>query len=359
MSQLHASELINYNANSRGTDTGDCVCRAISLAYQKPYNDVKRDLNAMAKQLHSDSYKIKPVWGSVIAKYGYEEQGELYHRGETNPLPTVDEFADAHPDGIFILLVGKDTDYRTSHMVCVSEGRVFDSWNCKKWFVKSYYLVSGKLELTDIGDHIVQLESLADELIRENVQKQADKYKMTLTDLYVGHPLFRNKYAVDLDVGFKVEDFKVFTKSYNIKIVFTPTMSYEEAQAKVRNLVKVRIYDRMYELHKDIEAQREGWELLQQSQSADNDEPKRLYLTTQERRFYNSLPGWVKPFVTNIMIQYPGQYSDSYWLSFKPLPGDPNPEKVILRAYDSKEMKIRLEEYKKNFERHYPYFDYY
>ena len=80
-----------------------------------------------------------------------------------------------------------------------------------------------------------------------------------------------------------------------------------------------------------------------------------LYLSTQERKFFNTLPGWAKPLVTYLSIQQPGQYPDSYEMYMVPLPDDTKHDRsdtIMLQGWNAADIKHNLEHYKETFEEH-------
>lgn len=55
---IYSANLIRYNANTSGKNTEDCVVRSISLAFDVPYTQVRKELNAILKENRRyDSYK--------------------------------------------------------------------------------------------------------------------------------------------------------------------------------------------------------------------------------------------------------------------------------------------------------------
>ena len=68
MKQVNSATLEKYNANNRGKSVDDCVKRGISLAFDLPYAEVGKILNAKMKELRKSAWNIQPVFEPVINK---------------------------------------------------------------------------------------------------------------------------------------------------------------------------------------------------------------------------------------------------------------------------------------------------
>lgn len=99
----------------------DCVYRAITLATQEDYTKIDEKLYYTSKlyecpklcvccykHLLDDYYKFRRIKGC---------QGM-----------TVEEFADCHPSGTFIIRVD-------GHLTCVVDNTLYDIWDCRKEIV--------------------------------------------------------------------------------------------------------------------------------------------------------------------------------------------------------------------------------
>lgn len=109
---------VEINPNPYRRRTGDCVIRAISLAEEKPWDDVFISLmveSFLLKDMPSSNY----VWGSYLRRLGY-------HRHvipDTCPdCYTVTDFVDDNPNGKYILATG-------SHVIAVRSGSYMDTWD--------------------------------------------------------------------------------------------------------------------------------------------------------------------------------------------------------------------------------------
>lgn len=358
---IKAADLEYYNANVRQKAVGDCVKRAISLAYNKSYTEVSKDCREQEKATHfafNSKYSIE----RLLKQYGILSQGQYYR---TDDKPTVNDFADSH-SGTWLLLCGKTNNSGSTHMVAVINGTIYDTWDSGTYLVYNYYEVSkGAYETSDIKDHMDELIDYAYDLIDKTATKYQAKYKLD------GH---FERYADAAVKGYAFEIPYMYTwngkedvhpdathRMLNNKnengfvavFTFTPTTEFDEAKRIVEKNAKEKTYNFFYYLYQDFKQAKEAAELV-------DDMPRsqeRMYFRDgREKRFYNSLPLWIKHLTRNIDVQKPGQYSDSYELYIDPLPNDPHQQVVEFAAYDSKGILNEIEIYKKSYKR--PYDDY-
>lgn len=106
------------NPHPKGLETTDCVVRAIAIAFNKDYLEVRRDLNRKKNELGFTSYKAT----KFIYKYldNFEriilkvEKGK--HRVYTK------EFIDKYKEGTYIVKMAK-------HVACIKDGKLLDTWD--------------------------------------------------------------------------------------------------------------------------------------------------------------------------------------------------------------------------------------
>lgn len=374
LQNITAAELKRYNANNRGTNTSDCVNRSISMAFGKDYVEVHRDLVASMKKKNWGSWKSPIVYGDVIQMYG----GSKFTAPNIDPMTgevhedytpkTLKDFIDTYaPTGVYLIETGhKPPKYAPGkfshggdHIVCVIDGVIYDSWDSSGEYVYNYVTVHGRkaLELSGIENQIADIGMATRSIILEEAAKQASKYGFEDGKIEIGKPAANGSFGFKIPVRFQIERFEdFFTFTFKLAYVFTPETTYEQAKKKVHEVTKIRIYDRFYEINKKLKEKEEGYKLWKES-GLENPYNEDWIWDGNDKRFYNSLPGWVRPFIKYLNVQQPGQYSDSYTLTFRPIPGDPRQdERVRLEAYDSATIKQMLEWYKKDFSR--PWDDY-
>lgn len=346
MGRVESADLIRYNANVRGKSVGDCVKRAISLAFDKEYNEVSKLLIQSMKDKRAPAWNYRYVYEPVILNLGADK----FITVPNDYAWTLDKFSDYHPDGTWLVLTGPKADGYHNHIVCVIDGKVYDSWDSRQQYAKGYWRVLDSAtshEFSDIKHHIEELFVEAKEEIENYCELYINKYNLDVKYLDVGGYFESYRFNVLVEIEVNGELSGTHRYVFKIAFVFTPTTTVEKAEQKVSEICKVRMYDRFYEINKKISEAEEGKRLLIESgYDEDKYNPASAFWTPdREKRFINSLPGWVKPFLTYVSIEKPGQYSDSYQIQFKPLPGDPNSDKVNLYGYDSDTIKAELKMY--------------
>lgn len=127
-------EFVAYNANPRQRKTGDCVVRALSLALNKSWETVYRELLEVALETN---YSI----GSKDTIKIYLERQDIHMekmpKRADNTRYTVREFCDelAKPKKTYLLLVAH-------HLTCARNKNLYDTWNCSRKSVGNYWKVN-------------------------------------------------------------------------------------------------------------------------------------------------------------------------------------------------------------------------
>lgn len=109
---------IYFNPNPQKAHVGDCTIRAISRATGKDWERVYGALSTMGFAL-ADMPSSNHVWGAYLRKEGFKRY--IVDDGG-NDLYTVRDFCRDHPKGTYILAID-------GHVVCVSDGNYYDSWD--------------------------------------------------------------------------------------------------------------------------------------------------------------------------------------------------------------------------------------
>lgn len=345
---IQTAEYKRYNANNRGTHTSDCVKRALSMAFDISYVEVGKELNAIMKQTGRKAWNENHVFWKFIQNHAGK-----FLQGADN-TKTLEETVDELGSGTYIYETSPKPGIqfgRGDHLVCSIDGKIFDSWDSRTQYVTGYWKVEGRnaLELSGIEEHLSELSEEAQEAIRVQVTKYFDKHNLHDIGGWGIVKVRQEGYTIYIDNRIKLypdgPEEKPMTYSFTIAYVFKPNTSLEEARKQIKQVTQTRIYDRFYTIIKQLADHREAMELFKQAGHEKHDGPFLPYRGLEER-FFNSLPGWVKPFVTYVSIQEPGAYSDSYELTILPLPGDPRRERISFEGYDSKDIRAQLDIYK-------------
>lgn len=120
-----------YNPNPSGKSVGDCTIRAISRALGQDWFTTYVDLAIEGFRM-CDMPTSNAVWGSYLRRKGWVR----YPLPNTCPdCYTVGQFVEDNPYGDFILAL-------SGHVICVSDGNYFDSWDSGRE-IPIYYWTKG------------------------------------------------------------------------------------------------------------------------------------------------------------------------------------------------------------------------
>lgn len=123
---------VYYNPNPRGRRTGDCVIRAVCAATGLDWHTVYTGV-ALAGNAMADMPSGNRVWQLYLRSMGWRRR----ESPDTCPdCYTVEDFADEHPDGVYILGTG-------THVVCSYFGRIMDTWDSRTEPIEYYYYRKG------------------------------------------------------------------------------------------------------------------------------------------------------------------------------------------------------------------------
>lgn len=113
-----------YNPSPAGRNVGDCTVRALSKALGQPWAETYVGLTVQGLMM-SDMPSSNAVWGEYLRSKGFR-------RKLAQDNITVQEFADLHPHGTYILAL-------SGHVVCVQNGTLYDSWDSSNEIVLYYW----------------------------------------------------------------------------------------------------------------------------------------------------------------------------------------------------------------------------
>ena len=107
-----------FQNNPTGRNVGDCAVRAVSAALDVDWETAFALIAANAFQM-GDVISSNSAWGSVLRQHGFKRYAI------PNSCPdcyTAEQFAEDHPDGIYVLGFG-------NHTAAVKNGMIWDSWD--------------------------------------------------------------------------------------------------------------------------------------------------------------------------------------------------------------------------------------
>lgn len=350
-------EFIYYNANDRGKYVGDCVKRALSLAFDIPYNEVQKELNKIAKEVNSNSYFQYKYNHMPIFKRFVETRGKEFE--EYFNKQTLEEFANEHPDGSYVLLTGdpqKGVEGKSTHMVAVVDGDIYDSWNSSDQLVKYICTVQGERQNRKQGLTFEDLEKIRKEIdvkgqeLITNIIESSRLYKNSDNIIYkVSSTCERVEGDIKFMIRFDIKD-SDYLKVYTIACTTNPTHSAEQnindALAKVQAKTKQCIYNFSQTLKKLF------------SNSVDDDVDTHYNPRySDERKVFNSLPMWARKRIKDIDVSwsYYDARSKSYEITMVVLPDDPRAESpddiLYIKGDNMKELLDNIEEYRDGYRR--------
>lgn len=350
MVRIISHKFVRYNANSTGRNTGDCVCRALSLAYNMSYTATHTELVKRAGK--GNRYNIRPVYEGFIEDHGVESivlQADLL---------TLAEFCDTYgKSGTYLVLTNEDKDRKyASHIVCVIDGAVYDSWDSCKSYVKRYYIVN-KSASTNTYDRSAEYIEKLSEYGKTYAEDLAQKY---LSYFKAYNPIFEVSSTEDSSVirlqcalTTSICDREV---KFNFKIDMSIPLdaSEEDAKALVDKTLKIRLYDRFAAIRPKLNNKVEEIQAEQAYSKSDH-----LFLDGRERRFVDTLPGWIRPLLTYVSITKDYWGGLRYQVRSKPLKGDPNSATCVdFEGNSADQIRREIEWYKKDYSRLYEDYSY-
>lgn len=107
-----------YNPNPVNRNVGDCAVRAISVALGVDWETAFAMVAKNAFQM-GDMPSSNAVWGSVLRQNGFKR---AIIPNNCPDCYTAEQFAEDHPNGVFVLGFG-------NHTACVKDGMIMDSWD--------------------------------------------------------------------------------------------------------------------------------------------------------------------------------------------------------------------------------------
>lgn len=110
--------LIFYNPNPHGKRVGDCTVRAISKALGQSWEQTYVGLSLQGFSA-GDMPSANATWGAYLRSHGFRRR---IIPDECPDCYTVRDFAEDHPNGTYILALA-------SHVVCLIDGHIYDTWD--------------------------------------------------------------------------------------------------------------------------------------------------------------------------------------------------------------------------------------
>lgn len=349
--------LKRYNANTRDAYVGDCVKRSLSVAYSMDYDKVGAELNRIKREIGAGGYN----WDIVFNRF-MDRRGDKF-KSVGQKVVTVDEFCDAHPTGVWLILCGKKSPTahgsHSTHMAAIVNGNVYDSWDSRDYYVFNFTDVhegsTAEYEM-DVDDIHVELT----EYLKDYADQLSQKCPECMRPIHVLESYDRaNRYTYEQIIRIKFGKLPDDKYSYilpwhwregkNICHVLTikmnPRMSVEENLNSLKAKCKQKIYDWVYEIRRKILD-------AEKFISSTNIHPR----FRGERALLMKMPDWAIPRITWAEDNGAGfEYGERYNIDMEAFPEDPryqdNPE-VAFYGDSLRELKDNMNYYKKNYARY-------
>lgn len=109
---------IYTNPNPKDKLVGDCTVRALSIYFNKTWEDIFIDLSILAFEM-GDMPSANEVWGEYLARKGLIRK---YLPDECPLCYTINDFCNEYKKGKYIIGTGE-------HVVTVISGDYYDAWD--------------------------------------------------------------------------------------------------------------------------------------------------------------------------------------------------------------------------------------
>lgn len=345
------ADWVRYNANTNNKRVGDCVKRAISFAYGVDYDEISRQLNLLKRRLGGDKYNDTYVFTRFL-----DDQGAIKLDSKTETGMTVEEFSDKHPSGVYLLLCGPQDQTYSTHMVCILNGDIIDSWNSSSYKVNDAWEVKDRsLDVYSVScdDVVDELNAYIDEYIKSVNDKYDDWFICSRKD---GHDVDDTTYRMQFIV--ETENLPTASQYYSnsryrhyIVIKLNPRFDVQQNIDSLKPKLKEKLYNWLYNFEKD---RKDTLAIKDMNLKYE----KRF--TSSEKKDILKLPEWVREHVRDFYINpSPRSDYDNFELLIDPLPDDPRSDEhdsVRFTAESLTELKHMLDSYKKDYSR--PGWDY-
>ena len=360
------ADLKLYNANTRGKSVGDCVKRALCMGFSMDYDEVSRELNKIKREKHQSAYNVSPVFNEFVKRRGTAFYKDDVISPETGVVlgtldkdTTVREFSETYSEGTYILEVGKPGGKFSTHLCCVVDGDVYDSWNSTEWKIYEVCVVSEhtspiyELEVDDVindmqGDIDYYLERLFNRL-KIDYATYSTSYDRSFgrDNRYTGVYYVFMKFTQPIPTSSKYHR----SKSWGHEIVFklNPRFDADKNREILFKKFKQKVYDWIYNIVRDIKDAREA-------EQTDFSNYSGWGFSNETKKFIMHLPQWVRNRVTDVEFG-DGEYTDKYKVYFQAFDDDPylkeRGDEVCAVGDTLTDLKSNIESYKERWSRFY------
>ena len=161
-----------YNPNPGNKLVPDCVKRCLTKATGEDYGSIQRQLNAIHREFHTTNYRDRKVWLAFIERHRYQKLSFPAERGKFRI--TVADLAKQQAANVNGLANYRIICRCAKHLVCVAEGKYWDTWDSGDCCVYTSWLVPIHEEKKVAeSDEIAKLESEIE--VKRRVLREQEK----------------------------------------------------------------------------------------------------------------------------------------------------------------------------------------
>lgn len=336
-----------YNANSNDRNVGDCVKRSLSFAYGVDYDEISRQLNKIKRKIGSQAFNSYRTYTKFLQDNGAESININAY-----DTMTEEEFSQKWNQGVYICLTGPENKNYATHMVCIMNGDIIDSWDSSDYVVRSAYEITNvSLETSEVYFEDIEedLNDFIDKYLYKACRKYEDWFRCWRTQSY-----FIDETTSKMEFYLETEDLPNESKYYpdqiyvkRITIKLNPRMDATQNLESLKPKLKQKVYDWIYPFQKD----KRDVEAMTKLET----HPEYSYWRSDKEKLLK-LPSWCRKHVLRFDIaDDPSRYVYKYEVDIEALPGDPNihtrGDVVEFKANSMKELKQQLDNYKNYYER--------
>ena len=327
MKRLLSSDLVRYNANTRGTNTGDCTARAISLAFNIDYSKARKALNDSAKASTSLRFNSIPNVIKVIRELGGSEEIKCPEK------LTVGDWADKYNSGTYLIHCNRTGQPHGpgGHLVCIIDGKIYDSWDSRKYYAVSYHTIKSGISSKHISSNLPEaiktffnnkttddwtrfVTTTFDSIVQKNrrLKKLSAEYNTAISLAVNWKRVNYGSYNFSMDYAVKVSIPKYSiseTFSSKIGITFKPTLPVDDIEEYFNSTFASKMHPFINNMSIKAEDILEGEAL-----TSDVANPTASYSVYKQswdgivRRSFNNLPYWVRKLVVYFRVEPPSRY---------------------------------------------------
>jgi len=365
---IESAEYRRYNANTRDASVGDCVKRALTIAYSMDYDEVGKELNKIKRSIGASGYNLTSVYyrfckarGNTFKPIAVNRDRYLPNIDPNAPIK-VSDICDNIAEGTYLLEVSEKPGKYTTHLCAVVDGTLYDSWDSRDWYVDKWAIVTEgptefyDLECRDIMDDI-------DSYLVGYLTKLESKYSELEISFSLGNSQRWDRYTYEILFFLRFNQFPPNSSKYSrsktwgheITVKLNPRMSLEDNSQILKKKIAQKIYDWVYNVTKDvkdaIESEKFDW--------GNSKYGSRGRWYNEEKKLIMNLPEWCRSLISVVDInnnvnEWSGGYK--YEVVMDALPDDPHIKDrgsdVSFYADTFRELKNQIQSYKEDYSRY-------